>query len=70
MDFSQFVEWAFYGLISLSVLYGMRILSDMRDSIEQLNIQMAVIIERHDHQEKEIERLEHRLTLIERRGVN
>ena len=68
MDFTQFVEWAFYGIISLSAIYGMRIMGDMRDSIEQLNIQMAVIISRHDQQEREIERLENRLTIIETRG--
>ena len=46
MEFSQFVEWVFYGLIGGCFVYGVSLLSKLKDSIDILNIQMATIIEK------------------------
>lgn len=54
MDFNAFKDWAFLGLLSggLWVLYG------LKDSVDKLNISIAVVIERMNNHEKRIDRLE------------
>lgn len=54
MDFEGFKEWVFLGLLS----GGVYILWTLKLSIEDLNIKMAVIIERTSNHEKRIEKLE------------
>lgn len=56
MDFAQFVEWVFYGLISGCFVYGVSILKNLNKSIETLNIQIAVIIEKTSNHEKRLDK--------------
>ena len=54
MDFNAFKDWAFLGLLTsgLYILYG------LKESVDKLNISIAVVISRTDGHEKRIERLE------------
>jgi len=54
MDFNAFKEWVFLGLLA----GGVGILYTLKQSVEELNIKMAVIIERMSNHEKRIENLE------------
>ena len=61
MDFTKFVEWAFYGIIGGCSVYLVTIISGIKDSIDKLNINMAVIIEKTSSHEKRIEKLEEKI---------
>lgn len=57
-EFKDFVQWAFYGLISSCFIYLTTILAGLRTSVEELNIKMATIIEKTSNHERRIEKLE------------
>jgi len=65
MDFSIFVEWAFYGIISWAAIYGVSILKEMRNSIEKLNVSVATIIIKHEWHDSEINDIKKRLGSLE-----
>lgn len=67
MQFDSFLSWGFTGLISGILIYGVKVLQDIKSSVEQLNERMATIIEKTQWHEKEMERLNHRITAIELR---
>lgn len=46
MDFSQFVSWAFYGLIGFGFMRFDKIMRELKESIDQLNINLAVEIQK------------------------
>lgn len=54
MDFNSFKDWVFISLLSggVWILYG------LKASVEQLNISIAVTIERMNNHEKRIDKLE------------
>ena len=54
MDFNSFKDWAFLGLLS----GGVWILYALKGSVDQLNISIAVVIERMNNHEKRIDKLE------------
>jgi hypothetical protein len=54
MDFNAFKEWVFLGLLA----GGVHILYSLKQSVEELNVKMAVIIEKTGNHEKRIENLE------------
>ncbi len=58
MEFQEFVRWMFYGLMGSVGTYGVYILNQMKDSVEKLNINVAVVIERTENHEKRLDRLE------------
>lgn len=60
-QFSDFVQWVFYGLISGCSLYLVNILGGLKSSVDELNIKMATIIEKTSGHERRIERLENKL---------
>jgi hypothetical protein len=60
MDFQEFFKWIFYGLMGGVGTYGVYILNQMKDSVEKLNINVAVVIERTENHEKRLDRLENR----------
>jgi len=45
--------------------YGVYILRDLNQSVNQLNIQMAVVLTNHGHTEKEMIELKGRVTKLE-----
>jgi hypothetical protein len=57
MDFNAFKEWAFLGLLS----GGVYILYTLKQAIDDLNIKMAVIIEKTGNHERRIENLENKI---------
>lgn len=68
MQFDQFVSWAFQASLTGAVIYGVTLLGRMRDSIDELNIKVAVIIERTASHEKTLDFHNDRITKIEARG--
>jgi hypothetical protein len=67
MKFDEFLSWGFTGLISGILIYGVKVLQDIKSSVEQLNERMATIIEKTQWHEKEMERLNNRISAIELR---
>lgn len=64
MDFAQFVQWVFYGVVGFAALLAVNILSGLRRSVDDLNNRIAIIIEKTiwiektlDRHQDEIERL-------------
>jgi hypothetical protein len=61
MGFNEFKDWVLLGLLSGSVyiLWQAKEIADkLKNGVNELNIKIAVIIERTDSHEKRIERLE------------
>jgi len=56
MEFAKFVEWVFYGLIGGCAVYGVAILSKMNESIQDLNVKIAVVIEKTGSHEKRLDK--------------
>lgn len=50
-DFHEFAYWGFQGLITISALW-------IAKSVSDLNVKIAVVIEKLDSHEKRIEKLE------------
>lgn len=67
MDFNQFLSWAFPALLSSVLIYGVKVLQDIKTSVDELNERMATIIERTAWHEKEMERLNDKILWIEKR---
>lgn len=63
-DYSQFVSWAFQGLLGAAVIYAASTLAKLRDSVDELNLKMATIIEKMSWHEKEIETIKSDITLL------
>lgn len=60
-EFSQFVQWAFYGLISGCAVYLTSVLSGLKNSVDELNIKIAIVIEKTNAHEKRIEKIEDKI---------
>jgi hypothetical protein len=54
MDFAAFKDWAFLGVLT----GGVYILWQIKTSVDELNVKIAVVINRTDSHEKRIEKLE------------
>ncbi len=54
MDFAAFKDWVFLGLLS----GGVWILYALKGSVDQLNVQIAVVIERMNNHENRLDKLE------------
>lgn len=57
-QFSEFVQWGFYSVLTGCAIYLTSILNGLKISVDELNVKMATIIERVSHHERRIERLE------------
>ena len=55
MEFSNFVQWAFYGIIGACAVNAVTILTSMKNSIYELNTKIAVIIEKTSTHEKRLD---------------
>lgn len=65
-EWQSFIGWALQGVMSLSVMYGVKRLGQMADSIEKLNTHVAVLIERDQNKEKRLDDHEGRIRTLER----
>jgi len=61
MEFSGFMQWCFLGIVSA----GVGILYQMKSSMNDLNIKLAVFVERFEHHQEKLERLETRFDKVE-----
>lgn len=46
VDFGAFISWAFYAIISAGIFYGVSILSHLKKSLDELNIEVVRLIEK------------------------
>lgn len=65
MEFSNFLTWGFTGLLSGILVYAVKVLTDIKLSVEELNERMATIIEKTFWHEKEMEKMSNRIVLLE-----
>jgi chaperonin cofactor prefoldin len=70
MQFDTFLSWGFTGLISGILIYGVKVLQDIKASVEELNKRMATIIEKTSWHEKEMEKINGRIDNMERNLLN
>jgi len=57
VKFDEFLSWGFTGLISGILIYGVKVLQDIKGSVEELNERMATIIEKTAWHEREMEKM-------------
>lgn len=62
--FQNFINWSFYTLIGFCGVFMVRILRDLKDSIVQLNIKVAVVIEKVTSHEKRLDGLDEDLKTL------
>lgn len=65
MNYLQFFEYIFYGLLSFCALYITSTLSKLKDSVDKLNGNFATLIEKTTWHEKQLDKLEDRLNNLE-----
>lgn len=65
MEFSNFLTWGFTGLLSGILVYAVKVLTDIKLSVEELNERMATIIEKTAWHEREMEKMSNRIVLLE-----
>lgn len=71
IEYAKFIEWIFFGLLSLAGVYLTTTLKDtlkgLKDSIDSLNEKMAVEIEKSNWIRKNIEEMQHEINLHEKK---
>lgn len=65
MNVNSWIEWAFQGVITGAIIYGVAEMKGLRASIDSLNIQLARIIEKTSSHEKEIDKHDERIRALE-----
>lgn len=68
IDLSQLISWAFQGLLGFFLLLGVQTLRKLSESVETLNERVATIIEKTSWHEKELYRLDGRVSDLEKAG--
>lgn len=63
MEFNEFIQWAFLGVVT----GGVWVLYQMKGSMNELNIKLAVFVERLEHHQEKIDGMELRLRDIEKK---
>lgn len=64
MEFNEFIQWAFLGVVT----GGVWILYQMKSTMNELNIKLAVFVERLEHHQEKIDGMEFRLREIEKKA--
>ena len=67
-DWNIILDWIAKAVLCVIVSQGVKILSDMKKSVDKLNVQVGTIIERTEWHSKEIDRLDTRMNRLEVRG--
>jgi chaperonin cofactor prefoldin len=68
MAYRKVIEWVFYSLLSFVAWRMMTTLDNLTTSVNFLNTQIAVVIERQSAYENRFEQLENRLDRVETKG--
>lgn len=58
------IQWIFFGVVGGSFMFAVNILSQLRRSIDELNVKMATIITTISYHEKTIEILKQEIDII------
>ncbi len=66
IDLTSIATWAFEAILGGICVYGVNILKELKNSIDELNKQVSRVIERTDWHTKELERLDIRIYALER----
>jgi len=66
VEFTQFVQWVFYGVIGSATVYGVSILASLKNSINELNKQIAIVIEKTTWHEKWLERHDDEIRILKK----
>lgn len=67
-DWNNVLDWLAKAFIGVVISQGVRILSEMKKSVDKLNVQVGQIIERTEWHSKEIDKLDTRVNRLEVRG--
>lgn len=67
-DFRAFVSWGFQALLLALVTWGVTELSSMSRSVQELNVKIAVVVERDAVRGEQVKDLDARMKVIEQRG--
>lgn len=60
IQWNEFAQWVFYGLIGFAAVYVARTMELLRRSVEKLNVRIAVVIEKTTNHEKRITKIENK----------
>lgn len=63
----DYIDWAFKSLVIGIASLALSQFVEMKNSVVELNVKMAVLIERDSEKTKDIEDLQHRVKAIEAR---
>tara|TARA_R100001086_G_scaffold245810_2_gene177219 strand:+ start:1142 stop:1372 length:231 start_codon:yes stop_codon:yes gene_type:complete len=66
-SFDHFIHWVFYGVVSIGGYMAIDIIKDVNESIEKLNTNVAIVIERTTGNKEDLQRHEKRLDRLESR---
>jgi len=66
--FDTFIHWAFQALLLALVSWGVTELSGVNKSVQELNVKMAVVVERDQMRGEELKNLKSRVDRLE--GIN
>jgi hypothetical protein len=67
-NFPEFASWAEKAIITGVCAYGVNILKELKQSIDELNKQVAEVLVRTDWHKEELGRLDVRVSNLERRS--
>lgn len=70
MKFDKFSDWAFKAILSSGVMIGVTSAAGMRASLDELNAKLVVIIEKTARNERDLDKHEERLRVLEIKGGN
>lgn len=61
IDWNSFVQWLFYGVVGGCAIYGCNIIAGMKNSIDTLNNNVGILLERTSNHEKRLDKLEDKI---------
>lgn len=67
MEFTKFVEWAFYAMVLANAAYVTSIIAKVKDAVDELNVKFAVLVEKQVNHDSENERIEKHISKLEDR---
>lgn len=65
MGVDELIRWAFQGIATGAIVYGVKEMGRLRESIEKLNVSVAVVIEKVAGHEKILDRHDERILDLE-----